>query len=110
MRRCPMPGMHDVYVFEDDGTFYVRPAVAIVTNGPNAKLKIRNLTGHKVRVSLPTNLRTVRSSTLRPGRAAKPRVKTGASGIFNYIVEVSLKPGVWVPAMGDSRPKIIVDP
>jgi len=105
-----MPGMHDVYVFEDDGTFHVCPGVAMVTNGPNAKLRIRNLTGHKVRVSLPTNLRTVRSSTLRPGRTAKPRLKVGASGIFNYVVEVSLRSGVWVRAIGGSRPKIIVDP
>ena len=104
-----MPGMHDVYVFEDDGTFYVCPGVAIVTNGPNTKLKIRNLTGHKVKVSLPTNLRTVKSSSIKPGRAAKPRLKMGASGIFSYVVEVLLR-GVWVRAIGGSRPKIIVDP
>jgi hypothetical protein len=105
-----MPGMYDVYVFEDDGTFYVYPSVATVTNGPNAKLKIRNLTAKKVRVSLPANLRTVRSSTIRPGRFAKPRLKSGASGIFNYIVEVSLRPGVWARAIGHSRSQIIVDP
>jgi len=105
-----MPGMYDVYVFEDDGTFRVCPGVSVVTNGPNARLKVRNLTGHKVRVSLPTNLRTVKSSTIEPDRTAKPKLKSGASGIFDFCVEVSLKPGVWVRAIGGSRPKIIVDP
>lgn len=117
-----MSGKHDVYVLEADGAFRVRPAVVIVDGGPNAKLKIRNLTGYDIECDFPNGILAAGQSQ-QP--TAKKRIKPNsgvngpdkltllldgnADGDCEYQIYVLKNGGRW-EAVGESRPKIIVDP
>jgi hypothetical protein len=104
-----MPGKHDVYVFEDGGTFYVRPTVAMVAKN-TGKMAIRNLTSYDVKVRFPSGPVTLGSCTIGPGAVRTLKLKPGADSIYEYSVGVILQSGVTVPALASSWPKIIVDP
>jgi hypothetical protein len=109
-----MPGRFNVYVFEDDGIYYVRPAVAMVSRTLDADgIRIRNLTGHTVEVHLPDPIRLGEPHIpIAPGTVGTIAFRGDADGIFDYCVDVVLDPHKMVkaPARGNSFPKIIVDP
>jgi hypothetical protein len=105
-----MAGNNDVYVFEDEGAFYVRPKVTMVANGAGKKVAVRNLTGCDVRVRFPNGPVTIGSCTIAPGAVRSLKLDPTADGIYEYSVSVVLQPGVTVPALAGSWPKIIVDP
>jgi hypothetical protein len=117
-----VPGKHDVYVLEVDGEFRVRPAVAIVEGGNNRQLKIRNLTGYEIELDLPNGL-LAQGQAQQPTAKKKSRPNSGpggpdkltlsldgnADGDYAYHVYVLKNGGRW-EAVGESGPKIIVDP
>ena len=124
-----MPGQHDVYIIPDDHDGYIaRPAVAAVVHGHG--IKFRNLTGFTVtlqlppivqrRVTLPAKL--VKSAAAKgvnlqslpqdipPGKTAHFHFKARASGLFLYTGYVQVSPTQRKEIVGESQPKIIVDP
>ena len=116
-----MSGKHDVYVLEVDGELRVRPAVAIVDGGAGVKLRIRNLTQYPAFLGFPSGplapgqpqTQLVEpKNTIGPGgkldRVQLP-IDPSSDGDYNYHVFV-IKDGTVVSALGDSGPKIIVDP
>ena len=123
-----MPGRYNVYVLEDGGRYFVKPAVAMVSHefDPDG-VKVRNLTMHTVEVSLPVPIRSGPAVvSIDAGQVATIAVRTGVLGIFDYAVDVLAGPGRpggpgsgsgpgagsvnRVAALGNSFPKIIVDP
>ncbi len=108
-----MPGKHDIYVFEDAGSFYVRPKVAMVENGK--KLRIRNLTNYEVQIDfpngpvLPTSTGAA-SCTIPASGAVGLDLDPGKNQIYEYSVYVMVQATLKVPALANSWPKIIVDP
>jgi hypothetical protein len=102
-----MPGRHDVYVFEDDGVYYVRPGVAMVVR--DAGVKVRNLTDHHLDLRLNGGHGLVWH--VEPHSGATFAIPDVLNGIYDYRVDVILVADtVKVPALGNSFPKIIVDP
>ena len=105
-----MPGKYDVYVIADDTCFKVRPAVAATNAG--GWFKVRNCTNFKVAVGFPSGVTAPGGSspTIAPNGTAKYRIAAAASGVYSYTVHVSPAPGFVIPAVGESGPRIIVDP
>lgn len=109
-----MPGQFDVYVFEDGGTFYVRPAVAMVSRSDEV-VKVRNLTDHPVEIRLSGPIGGQSPHVTIPSHETANIGSVGtANGVFDYCVDVVLDNDphhmIKVPALGNSFPKIIVDP
>jgi hypothetical protein len=120
-----MPGKYDVYVFKDGDTFYVRPAVAMVMRDAGV-VKIRNLTDYTVEVGLFAGPHV----PILPGANRDIEIPGSANGVYDYSVDVLVGPGPHGPgphgpgphdgpdggltnrvaAVGNSFPKIIVDP
>jgi hypothetical protein len=121
-----MPGRYDVYVFRDGETYYVRPAVAMVLQSAG-QVKVRNLTDHAVEINLPAPIGLYNPHvTIPPHETANIGFPATADGIYDYCVDVLVGPNPQVgtgshvgpgsgtinktPAVGNSFPKIIVDP
>lgn len=119
-----MAGKHDVYILEVDGEYRARPAVAAVEHGNG--ITFRNLTPYKVVVHFPSGLlkKTPYPPVLPPAiaqllqtiRELPPNSKNknfrfaaNVDGAFTYQAEVETPSGL-VPVVGESGPKIIVDP
>jgi hypothetical protein len=115
-----MPGKHDIYVFEDNGTFYVRPTVAMVGNGEGKKVRIRNLTTYSVQVEFPKGpvdptkkpmtAGSPPSCTIEPSRSVALDLDPSKTQVYEYSVYVMVQATLKVPALANSWPKIIVDP
>jgi hypothetical protein len=118
-----MPGRYDIYVFDEDGVFYTRPAVAMVEGGKEKKklmveggkdkkkLKVRNLTGRSITLTFPKRvLLGATLLTVGPHKKGQADIDPNADGIFDYQVQVSLTRKIQTAALGNSWPKIIVDP
>jgi len=103
-----MPGKHDIYVFEDCGAFYVTPKVTMVTKGAQ-KVAIRNMTDYDVKVRFPAGPTTLGSCTIAGQSGRSLNLRPNADGIYEYVVNVNVAPGVSAPALAGSWPKIIVD-
>jgi len=104
-----MPGKHDIYVFEDCGAFYVTPKVTMVARGAK-KVAIRNMTDHEVNVGFPAGPITLESCKIDRQSGRSLELRPNADGIYEYVVNVNVAPGVSAPALAGSWPKIIVDP
>ena len=128
-----MAGKHDVYVFYDsqNKTFKVRPAVASVEHDHG--VKVRNLTDYPIMVrfaddvltqyklppavsqvlpTLPPALQQWLESMPRrieKNSGDKFHFKSNVSGLLEYNVDVETPHGT-EHAVGESSPKIIVDP
>jgi hypothetical protein len=106
-----MPGgKHDVYILEVDGVFYARPAVAAVQGGVGKKLWVRNLTNREVTLKFPPGVVTPASFKVDPHDKKDVRIRPTADGIYDYSVLVRIASNIYAPALGNSGPKIIVDP
>ena len=108
-----MPGKHDIYVFEDNGAYYVRPKVAMVSKGQ--KVRIRNLTNYDVQVNFPngpvspTDMGSL-SWTVNGSDRLDLDLDPDKTQVYEYSVYVMVETTVKVPALASSWPKIIVDP
>lgn len=102
-----MPANHDVFIVPDVNGFKVRPAVAVST--PNSPFKMRNLTDSAVAVHFPTGLMTTAGGDIGPKASATFTVSSSANGVYDYTVEVDVR-GVRLQALGESGPRIIIDP
>lgn len=127
-----MAGKHDVYILEVDGEYRARPAVAAVEHGNG--ITFRNLTPYPVKLSFPAGLlkkfplSAVQMQALPRGMSAfvaqllqntrilDPNSQNknfkfahNANGAFSYQADVQEPTGP-VPVVGESGPKIIVDP
>ena len=129
-----MPGgKHDVYILEVDGEYRARPAVVPVEHGNG--ITFRNLTDYPVTLRFPTDLvrklpfpgkalgslqpvwrQRLLAAWNRPYETVSPNSSSatfkfvaGANGAFSYEADVE-EPGGPVPVIGESGPKIIVDP
>ena len=104
-----MPGRYNVYVFEDDGVYYVRPGVAMVLRVADG-VKVRNLTNHRIEIRVPS-IEHFPIWSVDPLSGQTFALPDGANGIYDYRVDVILVADtVRVRALGNSFPKIIVDP
>jgi hypothetical protein len=104
----------DIHVYQDEesSTFHVWPPTAVVTAGQ--KLTVCNLTGHPITLTFPA--RVIRDGrTFRVGKGKGRVLKIAAPGnslpvIYDYDVVVTLTNKIKPRALGNSWPKIIVDP
>ena len=111
-----MPGKYDAYIFEAaDGTYKVRPAVAVVEH--KAKFRIVNTT------ALPAQIR-IEGEYLKSGqaeiKAADPGKKADFELVeqalldrgkaFSYKIRVATDDWQYLPVHAESDPVIIIDP
>jgi hypothetical protein len=117
-----MPGRYNVYVFKDGAKYYVKPAVAMVSHTLDADgVKIRNLTDYTLEVALFSGPHI----HIPAGQVRSVLIPDDADGVYDYSVDVLVGPGPHgsgphsgpeggladkVAAIGNSFPKIIVDP
>jgi hypothetical protein len=107
-----MRGKYDVYVFEDGGVFYTRPAVAMVEGGKDKRqLNVRNLTGRSITLAFPKGvLLGTTQLVIKAHKPGQADIDPNADGVFDYQVQVRLTTKIQAQALGNSWPKIIVDP
>ena len=105
-----MKGKYDIYIYEDGGAFYTRPPVVAVEGGNGKKLKVRNLTGRTITLTFPPGVVTPATITVRAHKKGQVDIDPAADGIYDYSVQVRLTSTIQAPALGNSWPKIIVDP
>jgi len=119
-----MPGSHDVYVIEIDNEYRIRPAVTAVRAG--RRLKIRNCLDKDIvcvfspdavrrtgAVQVVTNRRNevvAVATDIAAHNGAGMSLKKTADGVYPYRVLVVKSPKRWVEAVGESGPRMIVDP
>ncbi|MGE5358625.1 MAG: hypothetical protein ACM3NQ_06360 [Bacteroidales bacterium] len=104
-----MPGAkYDIYVYEDAGVFYARPAPVIVDR-QKGKLKVRNLTKKKITLTFQDGVVT-ENPTVITGNHGDIELDPAADGIYGYDIGVKLTTKFSGRALGNSAPKIIVDP
>lgn len=104
-----MAGIHDVYVFAEGNEFLVRPAVVAVSRS-GKKLKVRNLTDYPITLTFREGVIEGNSCAVGAQKSADAEIGALADGIHEYTVDVALRDGTCKKAIGNSWPKIIVDP
>ena len=119
-----MPGgKHDVYILEVDGEYRARPAVAAASG---KAIGFRNLLSHPVIIVFTPGWVKVRGASpgmenillLGPGaKSNATQLDPLAEGVLAYEARVLVQaqtpggvPFALVPVVGESGPKIIVDP
>lgn len=105
-----MAGKHDAYVFNDAGTYKVRPGVVFAVAGTS--ISIRNLikTG-RVDFAFPTGLmQTGTPTTIPAGKSQTFTIDKAADGFYAYQITFVLKSGRKRKCHGESDPGMIVDP
>jgi len=105
-----MKGKNDVYVFGDGSGFKVRPAVA---SAARKKLFwVRNCTNCAIDLIFPQGLLAAAAAswTIKKKKNRSFKFSTSADGVYEYEVHVTPAPGYTVSAVGESGPRIIVDP
>ena len=103
-------GKHDIYVFSDDNGYKVRPAVAMAARAN--KISVRNCTDKRVFVDFQGAPVVPESGTPLIGADSSKKFKLleGANCVYPFQVLVTVAPGFTVAAVGQSGPKLIVDP
>jgi hypothetical protein len=105
-----MPGKYDIYVYEEGGVFYARPSPAIVEGGRGKHLRIRNLSKKKITLSFPPGVIVGDEVSIPARKHGQVDLDPNADDIYEYVVSVRLTSAFSSHALGNSAPKIIVDP
>ena len=104
-----MPASHDGYILQEETGFKVRPP--IIVKGAGDALRFRNLAQHAATIIFPSGLVEQKESPPIPpgGSSIDFTILRGANGVYQYAVEIALN-DLSLRAIGESGPKIIVDP
>lgn len=104
-----MSGLYDIYIYEKDGEYRVRPPTAMIDNTQKSQLGIRNLTAYVATIFFPPNLLMDGPIvTVNGNEADRFNLHPEANGIYSYSVLISKHREV-VAAVGESGPSVIID-
>jgi hypothetical protein len=111
-----MPGKYDAYIFEaEDGSYKVRPAVAVVEH--KAKFKIVNTTALPAQIRIEgAHLKSAQTEVKQadPGKKAEFELVEQAlqdrGKAFSYKIRLATDDWQFLPVHAESDPVIIIDP